>query len=386
MEKIRVIELVAGLDIGSGNGGAELVGLQIGRLLDRGEFIPSIFSMFRYESEAERGWLDRLKKNGVSVGGLIEPRGRLLGDIALVFRELWKFTSRFRPHLINSHSERSDFLNLLIHIFHPIHPMSIRTIHLDQIWQTRPILGGALNSLFFPLLFSAEIGVSKTITEQLDARRIAQIAHKRAYLCYNGIDADMFNQPPRRNLDLLTAGLPAGRPRIGIIGRLTDQKGHSDLIQATKLISPRLPVYLIVIGSGPLESQLKEEAKLSGMQERIFFLGNRPDVPAILSQLDLVVSPSLWEGFPTVLLEAMSQEIPIVATNIAGTRELILPGITGTLVPARNPERLAEAIMDSLGHPAQVKALAIAAREYAAKFTIQNTVKCHAEIYKGLIR
>jgi glycosyltransferase involved in cell wall biosynthesis len=123
----------------------------------------------------------------------------------------------------------------------------------------------------------------------------------------------------------------------------------------------------------------------TGLRENIHFLGNRKDVYEILPQLDLVVSASLWEGFPTILLEAMSRLIPIVATDIPGTRELIIHQKTGTLVPPNDPQRLADAIAVCLKNPEQTKAMARSAREQAAKFTIQNTVKCHSEIYRGVI-
>jgi glycosyltransferase involved in cell wall biosynthesis len=104
----------------------------------------------------------------------------------------------------------------------------------------------------------------------------------------------------------------------------------------------------------------------------------------ILPYLDMVVSASLWEGFPTVLLEAMSQEIPVIATDISGSCELIQSGRTGILVPPENPQALAEAISQLLKDPVRAQQMGKKARLYASQFTIQNTAKLHVKLYKGL--
>jgi len=381
--QIHVVEIVAGLDIGSQSGGAELVGIQIARNLDRGEFKPSIFSMFRYGSKVEKSWISQLRNEGITVEGLIAPSGSLLRDFSIVLRESWNFMSQFRPKIVNSHSERGDFLNLLIHSIHPSHPRAIRTVHINKIWKTRPFLGSLLNNLIIPLTFSAEIAVSESIRQMLESRPIAKRNHNQTVLCYNGIDASWFLKPSRKNEQRpLPNGIPSYRPRIGVIGRLTEQKGHIDLLKSMEFICQKSPVFLLVIGSGPLEEYLMRQVTQMGLQEYVYFLGNRDDVMDIMPHLDLVVLPSLWEGFPTILLEAMSQEIPIIATDLPGTRELIIPGKTGTLVLPRDPVGLTEAIITQLENTTESQAMVRLARQYAARFTIQNTASCHAEVYK----
>jgi glycosyltransferase involved in cell wall biosynthesis len=137
-----------------------------------------------------------------------------------------------------------------------------------------------------------------------------------------------------------------------------------------------------VIGSGELEHHLQEQARLLGIQDCVHFLGSRDDVLSLLPHLDLFVSSSLWEGFPTVLLEAMAVGVPVVATDVSGSRELVQDGVTGRLVPPRNPVRLAEAILAMLEDPEHAQAMAQSAHRYAAQFTIERAAACYAQIYE----
>lgn len=228
--------------------------------------------------------------------------------------------------------------------------------------------------------------MSETIIKQLDNRGIARLINKDANLIHNGIDKSYFSSPLRTSANSpLPDGIPEVQPRIGIIGRLTDQKGHADLLVAIKTVNEKVRTNLLIIGSGPLESNLKQLSHELGVHDYVYFLGNRNDVMDILPHLDFVVSASLWEGFPTVLLEAMSQEIPVIATEISGHCELIQSGRTGILVSPDNPHTLAEAIIQLLSDPNKSQEMGKKAREFASQFTIQNSAQAHAKLYKRLI-
>jgi len=175
------------------------------------------------------------------------------------------------------------------------------------------------------------------------------------------------------------------RPRIGIVGRLTDQKGHSDALEALALVNRTREVHLLILGAGPLETQLKAQASALGIEESTHFLGWRIDVPDILSHLDLMLSASLWEGFPTVLLEAMAQGTPVVATDVSGSRELVIDGETGLLAPSGDPQRLAESIETILDDPVLASRMVGTAHDLACQYTMQNTARQYEEIYTGLV-
>lgn len=121
-----------------------------------------------------------------------------------------------------------------------------------------------------------------------------------------------------------------------------------------------------------------------GLDQRVYFLGSRSDVMQIMPHLDMVVSSSLWEGLPTVLLEAMALRVPVVATDVSGSREIVISDETGLLVPPRSPAHLAEAILKVLDHPLEARQMADRAHRVAAQYTIQNAVISYAEIYRQL--
>jgi len=117
----------------------------------------------------------------------------------------------------------------------------------------------------------------------------------------------------------------------------------------------RLGLPLVIAGDGPLNVPLKAEARQLGLARRTHFLGWRTDVPALMAGLDVLVMPSLWEGFGLVLLEAMAQSLPIVASNVSAIPEIVVSEETGLLVPPRDPEALAGALRMLLADPALLR-------------------------------
>jgi glycosyltransferase involved in cell wall biosynthesis len=387
MEPIRIVQIVTGLAIGDQVGGAELFAAQLARCLDKNVFNLAVLGLWEYESPREAKWIETLQKEQIRVKLLATPTDHLLLDLRKSFSNLWRFISDFKPDIINSHSERTDTFNMLASIFHPTHPLSIRTMHTDEQWQNSPWMGKMLINGVFPFLFEKEIAISEDVRQLLDRRLLARLKKKESILCYNGIDVSILNKKvPSGNISLPTHKIPEHIPRIGIIGRLTPQKGHSDLLKAMRNLLHIRPAHLLIVGSGPLEDQLKQQTNHLGLHDFVHFLGSRNDVLKIMTNLDLVVSSSLWEGFPTVLLEAMAMRVPIVATDVSGSRELVNTGETGILVPPHNPAALAEAILKLLDNPSKAQLMARNAREVVKKFTIQNTASCYAKIYKRIVR
>lgn len=375
---LRILYLIHGVDIGDQSGGAELHAIRVARLLNRAEFTPAVFCMWQFESETEKKWLEILKQENISVFGLNHHDGSLAQNLRNVLKNLWSTVSFFSPDIIHSHSERGDWMNSIIRIFHPKHPHAVRTVHIDQQWKTQPIIGSIINNLIFPFTFDYETTVSQTIYNILNTKLRRK---KKIGVCYNGIDESAFTYQPA-NQDVLIDTLPVERPCLGIVGRLTDQKGHVDLLEAMKIVHGTVPVHLLIIGGGPLETTLKEQSTQLGLQDFVHFLGIRQDVDDILLHLDLFVLPSYWEGFPTVLLEAMSKNVPIVATDVSGSCELIQTGNTGLLVPPKDPKHLAEAILYMLNSPSEVDMMVKQANQLARQYTIQNAAFCYAIIYK----
>lgn len=388
-ERIRIIQLIAGLDIGDHEGGAEYFGVQLARFLNKQEFKVAVFAMWYGNSETEQKWLNLLKSEGLQIAGLVERGSRPWLNLVPIWRKLWAFANTFKPDIIHSHSQRGDLLVVLTKAFHPLHPLGVRTVHVDQMWLNRSWADFVFSRTLFPLVFDAEVAVSKAVQTRLNSRKIAQIFNRQAKLCYNGIDASFFSEDFQKKLRDQDSSLGPRQtePCIGFVGRLAIQKGVPYLLHALYLVRRKnRRVHLLIIGAGPLESELQQQVQNLGLSEWVHFLGKRQDVMKILPQLDALVLPSLWEGLPTVLLEAMALRIPVIATNVSGTCEIIRDQETGILVPPKDPRALAEAIIRILDNPAKARQMAEHGYKVACNYTLQNSVMCYTRIYRQLLK
>ena len=147
-------------------------------------------------------------------------------------------------------------------------------------------------------------------------------------------------------------GLPEKSFVFGTVGRLVPTKGQAFLLEAfAKVKQKKSEAELIFIGKGRLESQLKEKADKMGLADSVHFLGKRSDIPQILRAMDVFVLPSIAEGLPRSLLEAMAAGLPCVATVVGGIVEILGDGEFGLLVPAENAQALAKAMMKFIVMP-----------------------------------
>lgn len=137
---------------------------------------------------------------------------------------------------------------------------------------------------------------------------------------------------------------------VGIVAHLTDNKGHKHLLQAAKILKEKEPkIKLVVVGEGPLKMELNRQVRQIQVQDMVFFLGFREDIPQILASLDLFVLSSYLEGMGSSILDAMACRLPVVATQVGGIPEVVIHGETGLLVPPRRPEALADAVLKLYG-------------------------------------
>ena len=148
-----------------------------------------------------------------------------------------------------------------------------------------------------------------------------------------------------------------GRPLVGNVARLAEQKDHRTLLGAAALVPE---ADFAIAGDGELRGELERAAG-----PNVRFLGTRTDVPDILASLDVFAFPSLFEGLCLAVIEAQTAGVPVVATAVGGIKETVVDGETGLLVPPRDPEALAAAIRRLLGHPEEAARLAAEARRRA---------------------
>jgi len=194
---------------------------------------------------------------------------------------------------------------------------------------------------------------------------------------------------PRRSRDELLdeLGLPRAARLVGNIGRLWPQKRVKDAIWAADLLKViRDDVHVLVIGDGPLSEEIIRYRNQVEIRDRVHLLGHRDDVPEILPHLDVLLSTSGYEGQSNVILEAMTAGVPVVATDIPGTRDLITHGQTGLLAPVGDRASLAREVNRLLDNPELATTLAAAARRRAAtRFSVERMIEQHAALYEELL-
>jgi glycosyltransferase involved in cell wall biosynthesis len=183
----------------------------------------------------------------------------------------------------------------------------------------------------------------------------------------------------------LRSGLVGGRPDFMVLtpARLHPQKGHTYLLAAAAAVPAAT---FVLAGDGPLRQELEAQAREQGVADRCVFLGERTDVPDLLAAADVVVLPSLFEGLPVSVLEAMAAERPVVATAIGGTDEAITGEDTGILVPPRDPAALAAAIRRLQADPGLARRLASAGRARVERaFSATGTARAVMRIYDEVV-
>ena len=177
-------------------------------------------------------------------------------------------------------------------------------------------------------------------------------------------------------------GLPADQPLIVAVGNLYPVKDHASLVRALA----KLPEGRVAIaGRGDQDEPLRQLASELGVAERLHLLGLRDDIETVLASGDLFVQPSLSEGLPLAVLEAMAHELPVVASRVGGIPEAIVDGESGLLVPPANPDALAAALARVLEAPEHAAALGAAARARAVgEFSVEQMAQRYQELYRRL--
>jgi len=200
---------------------------------------------------------------------------------------------------------------------------------------------------------------------------------------WNGINPEIFDSEIEAEVKKKELDISDRYPIIGLGVRLSKQKGISYLLQAMKTIVKVFPrTMLLIAGYGELENRLKKEAIELKIQGNIKFLGKRLDMPQILTILDVYVLPSVWEGMPLVILEAMAAKKPIVATAVDGTKDALIHEQSGLVVPPKDPEALANAIIRVIKNPELARYLSEnALKRFNEHFTVQKMVDGYENLF-----
>lgn len=218
--------------------------------------------------------------------------------------------------------------------------------------------------------------------------RFERLPPDKVVTIYNGINVDREGYELTKKEARRLSGLPEDGRLLAVIAVLKPQKNHHNLFEALTLLPGDLKARsrCLIVGSGALENQLRNEVRALGLQEMVSFLGERTDVPTILRAIDLLVLPSHWECLPIVILEALAAKCPIVATAVGGVPE-VLNGLGWPLLRPSDPSSLADAIVGVFGMPmAEQNRIAEAGRQVALeKFSATASVAQVESLYDFLL-
>lgn len=256
-----------------------------------------------------------------------------------------------------------------------------------NIYMEKHRLLGWLERKFLHRSVTRIAGNSMAILEELKEEGVPP---QKLCLLYNGIDASKFRDV-RKNRDVLRHkfGLLPDELLITVVGNLHSYKGHQDFLEALLIVRESLPGKWVVWIAGRDESgnQTRYEAwcENHNLDSKVFFLGARSDIPALLAAADLHVHPSHQEGLPNSVLEAMASGLPVIATAVGGIPELIEDNVSGCLVPPRSPAALAATLLRLLKDvEAREKIGSAASERVAHDFSIEASVHSYERLYGEL--
>jgi len=348
--------------------GAEEVVIQLASMLPQQGWKASILTVTDARDQSN-GLFRKATALGLNVHEVLS-RGRLDPSIVTAIRSL---AVAQRATVLHSHGYKENLHTLAARTGLP-------TIATNHLWK-RSTLKLRLYALLDSLLigrFNATVGVSAEICEEM--RNLPFVRSSRVSYVSNGIRLSSSASSRERGSSL-------ERPLIiTTVSSLTAEKGITYLIDA--LAAPavaRLHWRLRIIGDGPLREALEAQVRERSLQERVDFLGFRSDVPSLLEDTDTFVLPSLSEGLPMALLEAMAAGCSIVASSVGQVPHALSTPECGILVPPADPKALGGALTILIADPEIRDGLGSAAREAVKRFSSEQMARAYASLYRDIL-
>lgn len=295
------------------------------------------------------------------IGSLRNGAG-LLADASTTLA-LYRLFRRERPAIVHLHLLKARLLGGLAARWAGV-PVVIETLHGTLLaGYYRPPVTGLLVRLerWLARRMDAVIAVSPAVAGELAAFGIAPA--DRVHVIPLGLDLERFRREGLKPTLRRALGLSEEVPLVGTVGRLVPIKGLDTFVDAAALIARVIPLAeFVIVGDGALRGSLERRARDAGLGGQVHFLGWRRNLEELYPDLDLVMLTSLNEGTPVSIIEAMAAGRAVVATRVGGVVDLVDDGVTGVLVPPRDPGALAAAAVELLRDPERRRRMGEAAR------------------------
>jgi glycosyltransferase involved in cell wall biosynthesis len=368
-ERTKILYIITSTNVG----GTERSLHELIRRIDRNEYSVYVCSLKKPGVFAKR---ISDEADGFYSLGLPEAGGvRAVLNFVPALIRLTGLIRRLRPQIIHSFLFRANILGRIAGRTErvPVIISSIRAIESDKRY--KHLIDRFTSRLVHKYMAVSEAARKFTIKH-------VKISPDRIVTAYNGIDCDRTVLKEAYNFKISKSF-----KNIALIGRFDKEKGHSILIKALKTVLPQEPdIRVYFFGEGPDEGRIKRMTEKENLSEHIIFMGVAEDITVCISQMDIIVLPSLSEGLPNVLLEAMAEARPVVASRVGGVDEVVVDGETGILFEPGDVQSLAEAILKLIRNRQLAEDMGRAGRvRVLEKFSIKKTVKDTVRIYRNLL-
>ena len=355
---MKILHLITGMAAG----GAEHMLYKVLPTLEGEHFVVSLMNL--------DFWGTPLKKRGVKVKFL----GLNKFNILSVTWKLMRIIKKEKPDIINCYLLHTNIYGRFIgKLFRKKVVCSVRNVHRETKF---------LNFIdkYTQFLVDEYTPNSEAVKEFI-INKIG-INKKKVRVIPNSIEVEKYNIKIDRKKYFKEFKIPKENKVFGCIGSFKKQKGHTYLIDAfAKLLKKNPNNSLILIGEGKLREEIEAKTRKLGLQNNIKFLGNRKDTPKLINFMNYLVLPSLHEGMPNVLLEAMASKTPILCTNIRENTDLV--GDKAIIFPKKDVEALYKALMNP---NKKKKNMDYLNKKVKKEYSIKNTQRLMIKLYEELLR
>lgn len=365
-KKIKVLEAIRQGQVGGG----ETHILNLVEHIDKSRFEPVVLAF------TDGQMIDTLNKNGTK--NFVIPSNKPF-DV-FVWKKVKKLLQDEKIDIVHVHGTRANSnvywaaKSLKLPILYTIHGWSF---HDDQSWFVKH------SRIWIEQWITKNATYNISVSSSNQKTGIKHIPHFSSVVINNGINLDAFNPALSFKNIRKELGIADNKIIVGFLARMTLQKDPLTLIEAFKKVTEKKDdIILLMVGDGELKEKAIARANELGINDKIVFEKFRTDVPDILNAMDIFCLPSLWEGLPIGLLEAMAMSKAVVATAADGSKEILSDNKNGIIVPAQDTAKLAEAILKFANEKTLCKKFGNAARQTVMEhFDIRKMTKEIENLY-----
>ena len=368
---IRVLNLIDTYHIG----GAGKVLLQF--LENADDRVACMLGTFRYRNPPSTEFIDAAREKGFDIA-LFDQRFNL--DPAPLW-QVYRLLKSGGYDIIETHGYKGHLIAWVMRRLLPL-----RWIGMTHGWTNENAKVRAYNRLEKALLKSADHVISVSPQLAAEMRRVRG-PEAPVSLVLNAVDADSIRgEGTAGEIRSHYIGDKPGGYLLGSFGRLSPEKGHHILLEAMARLGGDTPVRLLLVGDGPERENLETQAEILGISNRVIFAGQQDNMRDWYEAIDLFVLPSLSEGLPFVVLEAMALGKPVLASRVGAVPEVIDEGVNGWLLPPGDAELLATSIASLLKDRNRLRAAGARAREMLyPRFSVERQAREVVDIYQEVV-